>query len=106
MAIGNLGASEVVETLEFNCLLEGDIVLAWQTTWLDLCLSIDGDAQCFVVVEPDVESSELLHVGNLNILGDVHDLVLVAVGFRHVHCREWDMCWPVFEIHFGLKWIN
>lgn len=106
VAIRDLGSSEVVKSLELNCLLEGDAVLARQTTWLDLCLAIDSDTQRFVVVEPDVESSKLLHVGDFDVLGDVHDLVFVAVGLGHVHCREWYMCWPVLEIHFGLKWIN
>lgn len=106
VAVGNLSTVEMVQALQLDSLLKVDAILSRQAPWLDLCPSVDGDAHSLVVVEPDIESGELLHVGDFDMLTDVDDLVLVGIGLRELHSGERDMGRPVLEIHIALEGID
>lgn len=74
--------------------------------WLNLCPAVDGDPYGLVVVEPDVEAGESRHVGDLDLLADVDDLVLVGIGFREQERRECGVRLIVLEVHLAFKGID
>lgn len=106
VAVGDFGTVEMVQALQFDSLFKVDAILSCQATWLDVCPSVDGDAHSLIVVEPDIESGELLHVGDFDPLGDVDDLVLVGVGLGELHFGKRDMRRPVLEIHLAFEGVN
>lgn len=106
VAIGNFSTVEDIETLHLQSLFEIHTGLARQAIGLDLCLALHGDTQCLIVVKPDIESGESIHVLDLNRLANVDNLVLVVIGLGEHQVGERDVGFVVFEIHLALECID
>lgn len=102
----DLGALEEVEGLDLELLLEVNLVLAAEAAGLGLGLSLDGHVDSLVVGEPDVELSEGLHVGNLDLLANIDDLVLIGGGGGEVEGGESDTGLDISQVHVADEGVN
>lgn len=106
MAGDNLGSLEQIEALHGDGLLEVDIVLLGQALGLHLGLTSDGNTECLVVDEPDVELVKCLPVSDGDFLVDIHSLVFVGVGLGEVDGGERRVSGDILEVHDTLERID
>lgn len=106
LSASNRGAVEQVQTLHVDGLLKGDVEFRGQARRLDLGLSVHGDVESLVSGEPNVVGVEGVGVSNRNVLADVDELVLVAVGCGEGEVEERRLAGEILEIHDTVKGID
>lgn len=106
LAVGDGSAIEQVQAVHGNSLLKGNAPFPGQARRLDLGAALDGDAESLVGSKPDVEGVEGVGVLDLNLLANVDQLVLVAVGGGEGDVEERRVTGKILEIHDSLKGIN
>lgn len=106
LAVGDGSAIEQVQAVHGNSLLKGNAPFPGQARRLNLGAALDGDTESLVGGKPDVEGVEGVGVLDLNLLADVDQLVLVAVGGGEGDVEERRVVGKILEIHDSLKGIN
>lgn len=106
LTLSDLSAVKLVEAIDSDRLLEVDAILAVEATGLELGLALDGDTQRLVGSKPSVEGGEGVQVGDVDVLGDVDLLVLLAAGLGEVEGDEGGVRLQVLEVHDALEGVD
>lgn len=106
LAVGDGSAVEDVQAVHGNSLLKGNAPFPGQARRLDLGSALDSDTESLVGGKPDVEGVEGVGILDLNLLANVDQLVLVAVGGGEGDVEERRMTGKILKIHDSLKGIN